>query len=484
MIPTDSRGSANTGVGRGEAPNLSRLDSVPVAGATTPDLNDAAFTAASGRNSFSDAITAARPGGWVDNYLDAKTTYADGNWHFDYGCLGFTVQKLTGTDIALPYNLQGDVAFNLGSGCGQFDYGYGVANRGPTAVAQVKPATANAGEPVALDGSQSYDDLQAAEDLGYQWDVDGNGSYDKSGMNVVQTYNAPGVYIVGLKVTDAQGLSDTDTVSVTVVGVTPDLRVTALSATTASGKGREGEKATLKATVRNSGNGAAPASKTEFLLDGTKVLGLIDTPAIAAGGSAEVEVVWDTHKVKGDHELKATADKPNAIAESNETNNSATLTVTVKGNRVQNGSFEDPNAAGTGPDAWSSSGSTSWSDSGTDGSKGASAQGSSGASPTWTSAPVAVVPGETLDLVTSVSAQGTSSPASVGVVFLGSLGQVLNTATVLTAPLTTSGFQTLESSITVPLNVAKVQVVLRGFAPTDLTRKGTVTFDDVGLFAQ
>ena len=61
---------------------------------------------------------------------------------------------------------------------------------------------------------------------------------------------------------------------------------------------------------------------------------------------------------------------------------------------------------------------------------------------------------------------------------------MLDTVSVVSAPLTTSGFQTLERSVTVPSNVAKVQVVLRGFAPTDLTRKGKVTFDDVGLFAR
>ena len=482
----ETTGYGNTGQGSGDAPNQSPLDSVPLAGATSPELNDAAFTVASGRNSFSDAITTARPGGWVDNYLDAKTTYADGNWHFDYGCLGFTVQRLTGTDIALPYNLQGDVAFNLGSGCGQFDYGYGVANRGPTAVAQAKPETANAGDPVLLDGSASYDDVQPAEDLTYQWDVDGNGSYDKSGMNVVQTYNTAGAYTVGLKVTDAQGLSDTDTVTATVQG--SDLQVTGLT-TNAPAKGaKQGDKVTVTATVLNAGPGSAPASKTEFLLDGTTVLGLVDTPALAAGQSAQVSALWDTKKAKGgEHQLKATADQANAIVEGNEANNSATLTVTVRGNKVENGDFEQANASGSGPAAWTPSGNgTSYGDSGTDGSKAASAQGTSGgvtSSPTWTSAPVAVVPGETLDLRVSVNATGTSSPASAGVVFLGSLGQVLNTVNLLTAPLTTSGFQTLSSSVTVPLNVATVQIVLRGFSPADVARKGTVTFDDVGLFA-
>ena len=392
---------------------------------------------------------------------------------------------MSGTDIALAYNLQANVAFQIGSGCGPFDYGYGVRNGGPTAVAQAKPAIAGAGEPVQLDGSGSYDDTQAAGDLAYSWDVDGNGTYDKSGQHVVQTYASPGVYTVALKVTDAQGLSDTDTVTRDRAGLGPpgDGPQRGRRHEEAGRQGdRDGDRAERRPGLRAGEQDRAPARTAP------RCSGSSTRRHSPAGQSAQVSVLWDTKKVKGEHQLKATADGPNAIVEENETNNSGTLTVTVKGNKVENGDFEQANASGSGPAAWSSSGSgTSYGDSGTDGSKAASAQGTSGgvtSSPTWTSAPVAVVPGETLDLRVSVNATGTSSPASAGVVFLGSLGQVLNTVNVLTAPLTTSGFQTLSSSLTVPLNVAKVQVVLRGFAPTDLARKGTVTFDDVGLFAQ
>jgi PKD repeat protein len=383
------------------------------------------------------------------------------------------------------------VMFDIGSGCGAYDYGYGVPNAAPTAVAQVKPANVEVGQPVALDGSASYDDVQPAGELAYAWDVDGDGAYDDgTEQQMVHTYAAPGTYQVGLKVTDAGGLSDTDTATVTVTGK-PDLTVTAMSAGGTKGV-REGEKATVKATVTNSGTLAAPASKTEFLLDGSQVLGLVDTPALAAGASAEVSVLWDTRSTKGTHQVKATADKPGAIAERNEANNSGALTVTVKGNKVQNGSFEQASSSGSGPEGWSgssgSSGTTSWSDSGTDGSKGASATGSGGgaatSSPTWTSAPVAVVPGETLDFTLAVSSVGSSSPATAGLVFLGALGTVLDTATVLTAPVGGSGFQSLENAVTVPLGAVQARVVLRGFSPTDLATRGTVTFDDVGLFAR
>jgi M6 family metalloprotease-like protein len=484
-------GYGNTGQSTGDAPNQSPLDSQPQPGVTTPNLNDAAFTAAVGKNAFSDAITATQPGGWVDNYKDAKTTYADGNWHFDFGCLDFAVTRMTGTGIGLPTDLEGDASFSLGAGCAAYDYGYGVPNAGPTAVAQAKPATVQAGEPVALDGSASFDDVQPASELGYAWDVDGDGAFDDSTeQQLVHTYATPGTYAVGLKVTDAGGLSDADTVIVTVTGGV-DLTVTGMSAGGTKGV-REGEKVAVSATVTNAGSTAAPASTTEFLLDGSQVLGLVATPALAPGASATVSVLWDTRNTKGTHEVRATADQPGAVTETDETNNAGSLTVSIKGNKVQNGSFEQASSSGSGPEGWSgsssSSGTTSWSDSGTGGSKGASATGSGGtaatSSPTWTSAPVAVVPGETLDFTVAVSSASTSSPATAGLVFLGTLGTVLDTVTVLTAPVGTTGFETLESAVTVPLGAAQARIVLRGFSPTDLATRGTVTFDDVGLFAR
>jgi hypothetical protein len=54
---------------------------------------------------------------------------------------------------------------------------------------------------------------------------------------------------------------------------------------------------------------------------------------------------------------------------------------------------------------------------------------------------------------------------------------------VLSVPLTTVGFQTLEQTVTIPAGVASVRVVLTGLAPADVATAGTVTFDDVGLFA-
>jgi hypothetical protein len=279
----------------------------------------------------------------------------------------------------------------------------------------------------------------------------------------------------------------------------PDLVVSDMAVTQNTGVGgknrqpREGDKVTVSATITNVGDDAAPATKTEFLLDGTTALGLVDTRALAAGESVTVSVSLDTRGMEGEHTVSATADKLDVADESSETNNGGELTFTVKGNKVSNPSFEQSNAEGTQPASWSASsteaGTTSWSDGGSDGSKSASITGTGGSAvlggpPTWTSDPIAVTASETLVLVLSVRTDGLSSAPSAGLAFLGAAGQVLDTVKLITAPLTTAGFETLERSVTIPAGVARVQVVLTGFAPTDAATAGTVTFDDVGLFAR
>ena len=166
--------------------------------------------------------------------------------------------------------------------------------------------------------------------------------------------------------------------------------------------------------------------------------------------------------------------------------------MTVSGNKVTNGNFEQQTASGT-PEGWSAqstgAGSAEYGDGGTDGSKAATMKGNGGnaaasGSPTWTSAPFAVQAGEVYDVTASVRASGLSSAASVGLVYLGAAGQVLDTVKVASAPLRTDGFASLERSVTIPPLVAEVRVVLTGFAATDLATSGKVTFDDVGVYAR
>jgi serine protease AprX len=265
----------------------------------------------------------------------------------------------------------------------------------------------------------------------------------------------------------------------------PDLVVAGMTAT--QNTARAGEKLTISATVTNGGTEAAPATTTEFLLDGAPVIGQVATSALAPGQSATVSVLLDTSGMKGAHTMRATADRFDAADELDESNNVGQLTFSIKGNKVSNPSFDQPSSDGSGPANWSgadtSAGSTSWS-AGSVSISGTGGNALLAGSPTWTSDPVAVTAGEALDFVVSVRASGLSSAPSAGLLYLGPAGQVLDTVRLVTGPLTSVGVQTLEQPVTIPVGVAQVRVVLTGFAPTDAATAGTVTFDGVGLFAR
>ena len=314
-----------------------------------------------------------------------------------------------------------------------------------------------------------------------------------AGTSFSVTGKSNGTYCYRVRTAFFNGTSPSPWSNVVTVTVNrpnlPDLRITGI--TTSGNQAKEGDKVTVTATVKNDGTANAGASLTEFRLDNTTILGRISTPALASGASVNIPVQWDKRGVKGSHTLSATADAGLAVTESVENNNTSSLQVTVQGNKVKNGSFEQPNSAGNGPEAWSGSstgaGSATWSDGGSDGSKSAAASGNGGnaavsGAPSWTSDPVAVTPGQLLTLSVSVASVNASSAATAGLVYLGAAGQVLNSVTVLTAPLTTSGFAKLEQAVAIPAGVAQVRVKLVGFAPTDARTAGTIRFDSVGLF--
>ena len=266
----------------------------------------------------------------------------------------------------------------------------------------------------------------------------------------------------------------------------PDLVVSGL--TTAS-KVVDGQTAQVTATIANEGMGDAAASTTRFVADGQAELGSVATPVIAAGGSAQVSVPWNTAGVKGEHTIQATADAAMVLDEAVDTNNAGVLVVNVKGNKVQNGSFERADSTGSGPAAWTESdtaaGDASWSP----GSGQATITGTGGSvvlagAPSCSSAPVSVTPGDALDLVVSVRTAGASSAPAVDLVYLGPAGLVLDKVRTLAVPVSTGGFVTLERPISIPAGVAEVRVVLSGFAATDTKTSGTVTFDLVGLYAR
>jgi M6 family metalloprotease-like protein len=498
----EAHGYGNNGTP--EPPAQHYLDSQPIPGSDcvneqNGNCADASFTGVAGDDRFSDAVTAEQPGGFVNSFSDPDSAYGDGFWHFDYGCLDLEVTAMDGAAPGPVTPVAGDLAadavIRAGDGCAPFGYGRGV-NATPLADAQARPLEAEVGEPVVFDGSGSTDDREAPNELAYAWDF-GDGEVAE-GQSVVHAYAEPGEYTATLTVTDADGASDTATVTVTVTPGPANLVVRELSteANTGNGAGggkpKQGDKVVVRAVIDNVGTGEAPASVAGFTLDDEVLPGSpVEVPALAAGGSATVELTWDTRGVKGDHVIGALADAGEAVEESDEGDNGATLEVSVRGNTVRNGDFEQSSADGSGPAGWEASdgaGDASWDEgSGTEGSRAVSLRGDGrsvalAGMPAWTSDPIDVTPGEALELQVRVGAEGMSSAPGIGLAYLGSAGELLQTVRLLNVPLDTDGLTTLSTSVSLPPGVVRVRVVLFGFSPADLRTAGTVTFDDVGLF--
>ena len=242
LVYTDeAHGYGNAGTD--DPPAQSPLDAVPTAGSSSPNLNDAAFTAAPARASFSDAK--AKP--HVDNYLDPNSE--SGNWTFDYDCLGFDVTALSGNDAAPVSNLTGDVTFDLGSGCGDFNYGYvpevAPVNTAPTAAATATPNPATTGQVVSFSGLGTTDE-ETPDELDYSWDFADN-TGKTAGPSVSHAFLEAGTYDVKLKVTDLQGLQDTVTIPVSVTGETVPNTAPKAKASATPSNAKVGEQVELSA---------------------------------------------------------------------------------------------------------------------------------------------------------------------------------------------------------------------------------------------
>ena len=224
----------------------------------------------------------------------------------------------------------------------------------------------------------------------------------------------------------------------------PDLSVAPADVAFASSKGTT----TITATVRNVGEVLAAAVPVRFTDNGAQIGSVQTIASIPAGGTGTASVAWSTQKLKGDRTIVVAADPADAIAELDEANNSATRVVTVKGNKVRNGDFQE-SSNGSAPDHWSSSGSTSY-----DGNSASAGPGGA-----WTSAAIPVLPGAAYELGLDLTGTGTATLQQ-----LSAAGVVL-ASTPLVPVLTT---------LTTVAGVAQVRLVLRGGL-------GVATFDNVWM---
>lgn len=97
------------------------------------------------------------------------------------------------------------------------------------------------------------------------------------------------------------------------------------------------DEVTVSATVVNGGPGAAANVKVRFLVDGVP-LGVDRTIAnLGAGASATVTAsqTWSARGANGLHRLEVRVDPDNAVAESDESNNTAARVFSVQGNKVE-----------------------------------------------------------------------------------------------------------------------------------------------------
>jgi PKD repeat protein len=206
-------------------------------------------------------------------------------------------------------------------------------NRLPVASLSATPTQGFAPLTVSFNGSASYDPDGSVKSYTFTFG-DGSASVTQTTPTIQHTYNNPGDYFATLTVKDNSGANSSNTASVEIKAeAAPDLVVSNLTAS--NNQAPQGSKVTLTATIKNVGTASAGASSTQFLLDGKTVLGLVNTQALNVGQSTQVSVNWYTANVKkGQHTITATADKTNVVPESNEANNTKTITVSIQGNKT------------------------------------------------------------------------------------------------------------------------------------------------------
>jgi hypothetical protein len=207
--------------------------------------------------------------------------------------------------------------------------------------------------------------------------------------------------------------------------------------------------------------------------DGDSVIGTSSPVDVPVGKTRQVSVTWDTRTLRGERSVTAVVDPDDTVPESNEADNALTRTITVRGNKVQNGSFEE-SADGSAPDAWEGGSGTAYDTSGAHASDGEAAVGLKGGllGNRWTSAPVEVAPGETYGLALTF----TGTAPAVSVSFLDGAGSALGTTSVPVTGLTGE----LTGRIDVPLGASALRIGLAG--GPNLLAGQTTWVDEVWLW--
>jgi len=200
------------------------------------------------------------------------------------------------------------------------------ANVPPTAAFTVSPSSGSPGTQFAFNASGSTD--QDGSIVSYQWTFgDGSSAF---GVTAQHAYAGVGTYSVQLLVRDDDGATDTETKSVSVqVAAAPDLTISSITPTPTHPV--VGQNVTFTITVRNVGT--APAGRFRILLSGSVSGTETVVYSLASGATRTLSLTLPLTSVS--EIFTATADdsedpsESNRVAESNEANNQASITVTA-----------------------------------------------------------------------------------------------------------------------------------------------------------
>jgi YD repeat-containing protein len=136
-----------------------------------------------------------------------------------------------------------------------------INNQPPTASFTITPESAIKNEAIAFNGSASKDPDGTISK--YEWDFDGNGTYEASSGSsptTTHTYATPGNYSVGLKVTDNGGKTATTTRPITVSSGEPSHYSTSVLAT--PGLAHYWRMGEMNGPTFSDSKGASPATAT------------------------------------------------------------------------------------------------------------------------------------------------------------------------------------------------------------------------------
>jgi PKD repeat protein len=137
-----------------------------------------------------------------------------------------------------------------------------VRNAAPTAAFTVSPNPAGAGQTVTFNGSASSDPEGPITPTNHDWDLDGDGNFETTGKIVSRTYPAGTSVQITLQVTDSNGVTDTETQTLTVTGGAPTA-----SFTVSPNPARIGETVTLNGSASSDPEGPIANADHDWDLD-------------------------------------------------------------------------------------------------------------------------------------------------------------------------------------------------------------------------